>query len=556
MALKGDVTVQLIDSSTGDVVNEIVSSNIVTNAASNIINGFNNKLGLYYNKINLSSAIFNNITDNDYSVFEQLFGGVLIFSKSIVENKSHIIPTVDEMSSFVGNASCDSSIESISPYRGTYNKDESNSLKTSDSISFVFDFDESCCNGEISSICLTSRLGGITGYNIENYSNLNEYSSAIKYVSDDNVWGTDFSFPTTTELGSARALIIDGFEYAFTTYLESTNQVLYAGVDKNDKTTTKLYKIDLDSVSKFSDDNIYIYDKRSDATKLAENSEYIMDCVNRDFCITLHGDYLYNVLDNTSYSFKIRKYSITGDTEDINIDVSNLYSDISNFMSEHGQTLASNLYTNDIWTKRAFIDETMILIASAIDSSDSKTYQRLYKVKFDGSFEYIDYNSDDGSIYATTDLLRLNCGLLYNSGDEIKHIGVCYFDGDIFLSSYNYFVNDNRFYKQLYRVTPGKSFSKFMFPFMINAYVPSMTSYNIDYCFRTLRRSNLYKEPFIECDTIFGGYNYRYQGSVSRGAIGDCLFITPYLATINNLPSVLTKTSNDKMKITYKLTQI
>lgn len=540
MNISGSSVIQLIDKD-GKITDEVINHNIVTNAVSNLLNGLQ-KYSLFYDRANLSTSIFNGIRENP---IKKLYGGILVFSKSINQDINHIIPTVDEMSSFIGCATSDSSVAAISPYRGYFNSTESEEKSTDTQLVLVFEFPTDCCNGDIASVCLTSVLGGMSGYNIESYTDEKELASSLKYIYDTDIFNNANCFKDYNNQGSAQTMLSGLNKYMHSCYIDSNNTALIASSDSN------IYSIHYDDSINFNK-GIDIISSYSDANKSSDSMSVVRSTDSYDFFQTLHGDAIFELVSNSETSLVVKKHTLDSVSE-ISIPMTNYIADATSFFESHGVSPAGG-YINNIGTKRAFIDDKILSIISAYD--DTYTYHRVYYTSFDGSFITNEFKlENDTGLYKTNDTLRLVMSKDFFGGSEIAHTGVFYFDGDVFLSQYNYKQVNDWYYKQSYRITPGKEFSRMMLPDIQQySYPISDNRYRAKYTFKTLRRSNVFPEPFLESDTMISGTG-AYHGLYGRMSLRDCLLCTSYLATINNQQTVLTKTPDKTMKIIYTLTQ-
>lgn len=148
--LKGRTTIQLFNGKTGEVENSFVEENMVTNAASNILNP---KL-----QWSFSGDNFANMLIQATPVCNQLFGGVMLWEKAHTENADNIVSAVKNYN--VGNAG--SAYSGTNPKRGSLNTAESGAIDGG--YRFVWDFATDRANGTFNSITLTSRRGGNGGW--------------------------------------------------------------------------------------------------------------------------------------------------------------------------------------------------------------------------------------------------------------------------------------------------------------------------------------------------------------------------------------------------------
>lgn len=158
--LKGKAEIILEDSKSGEVLHHAVEENIVTNAVQNVISGALDRLvGTFRNDIPVIDL--SRLYTLPDIIAKELFGGVMLFGKTIPEEPTHVLPTGEEISSIVGYASyIEGSIEG-NTYKGTYNAAESTT--SGNEVKLVFDFDNAVANGDIACICLSSALGGKYG---------------------------------------------------------------------------------------------------------------------------------------------------------------------------------------------------------------------------------------------------------------------------------------------------------------------------------------------------------------------------------------------------------
>lgn len=164
--MKGVTNIKLFDAKTGELLQEVEKTNLVTNAFRNIIVGLNK-----FSHVNggQSNTLRNAFTANKAAVqdltteemLKALFGGLMVFSAPIANDADHIIPTKLERKTYIGGGHQGSSVAG-SPCLGTLSA--ASEYVAGDHIKFQWDFTASQCNGAIASICLTSDQGGYTGF--------------------------------------------------------------------------------------------------------------------------------------------------------------------------------------------------------------------------------------------------------------------------------------------------------------------------------------------------------------------------------------------------------
>ena len=162
MALKGHTKIQLFDAKTGELVQETNDDNMVTNAVSKLINP---PLDFLVGGVSL-----NTVLSKTLPIQTTAMAGVMVFSNKIEENANHILADNSDVS--IGHAGSVYSGTNIK--RGTYNTNESKAL--SNGYRHVWDFGTDRANGDISCVCLTSKIGGDTGIDGNNDSNYGRQS--------------------------------------------------------------------------------------------------------------------------------------------------------------------------------------------------------------------------------------------------------------------------------------------------------------------------------------------------------------------------------------------
>lgn len=160
MNIKGRTTIQLLDKNK-KVTHEVVEENLITKAVERIalLQGRDFIKGLRSHQHN----IFHYHTYNIAPIATELFGGILLFENSLPESTDTIFPPTSAKP--VGHAGAPYS--GTNPHRGTYNAAESGPLMSGlNAIGYrhVWDFVTDRANATIGCVCLTSRLGGNTGW--------------------------------------------------------------------------------------------------------------------------------------------------------------------------------------------------------------------------------------------------------------------------------------------------------------------------------------------------------------------------------------------------------
>lgn len=487
MALYGSSVIQLMDANTGVVTDEARSTNLITNAVSNILSG-------HFNKSFASGGFFDTYLFNteDKSFPEVFYGGLLIFNKHLDENVDHILPTTDEIKSFVG---CGSQIASDvnNTFRGTLNTSET--VIADDYATFVWDFTTEQCNGDIGCLCLTSARGGVVGWGFDGLTN-NNYTSFTK-LNVSNMWGTtnsiSFSSPYNT-IGK------------FTGYSSNEGKCVY--IDEG-----ALYYVFRGTASKF--DVSKLLDNHSSLRYACniKDSVKLLDTIQTGVEVYRDVDYISSDLKcgyckdgDVGSEFKLVKYSGVGLAERITIDMTNINAVHKEYSNANNMNDVPRIVWND---KVYFID------GYYNSKTPDSTRLRVYVLNFDGSFTYKD----------AEDAIAV-CKLLYGGADFYGNFTAKFFEfkGSLFLCSRS-------------NIAVMIDEDGTLFPRGIFAMSAITNNANL---FDT---SNIWlPEPYVVIP-----YN-------NADLYGDAL-ITAYLGTINNQDTVLTKTPDKTMKIIYTLTQ-
>lgn len=510
MALKGNTTIQLFDAKSGEKTDEVSKNNLVTNAVSNVLNGALNALvaGLN-NGIGSHSSINNLYTlPSGFNIAKALFGGVLIFSKSIQSDVEHCIPTIDEMKSFIGCANQSATIAG-SIFRGSINKSES---EVGDNyVKFVWDFTTEQCNGDIASICLTSNIGGCEGYKFNVKSS--KYDAHFLSWVYEGMWNASvasehsssyihnpmFSSSFTTQNDHDMYIYENNFYYVY------RDKVYKYNIDKI------LNKYGSDILSRFNLGAVSNYDE---VITLTNYSHDIFNCLDGDKVYQCDGD------SRDESKLTLIKVSKNAVSETIEIPTTNIISSMRDYCD------VSVLF--GFWRRNSCIYKDKIYtIVGWINNSDLNVKPnklRLYILSFDGSFTFKDLNLTDNMI-----------SMLF--GTE-SYVGSETESGLKFLRVFDNLVlqgtDDTNGYAY-YLVSDDGDVDEY--PFMHTK--SSLHVYgNILY-----KNSGWLKEPW--CSFMFCG----------NGMVNSIEMIAPYLATINNQDVVLTKTADKTMKIIYTLTQ-
>ena len=137
--IKGKTKIELFDAKTGQRQYVHESSNMVTNAISQLTN--------------VMAAANRKLDDRVFPISQNALGGIMLFDGDVEENVNNVFfPTNVHLTGYAGR------VDGKGTLRGTYNAVESKEAENS--FTSVWDFDTSQANGNIKSVCLTSVLSG------------------------------------------------------------------------------------------------------------------------------------------------------------------------------------------------------------------------------------------------------------------------------------------------------------------------------------------------------------------------------------------------------------
>lgn len=174
--IKGHTKIILTDAKSGKINDIIEEDNMITNAVPNIFrtNYFGNNL-------------FGN---NCLLPIRQLFGGVMCFENPITEDANNIYPPCENENRLVAHAGYNTNAAVLNPKLGTLSNLSAQGADRN-SYTYIWDFGPDKGNGTIQSVCLTSKWGGNVGltanqsltdqYNFINITNGRHFSRITDY---------------------------------------------------------------------------------------------------------------------------------------------------------------------------------------------------------------------------------------------------------------------------------------------------------------------------------------------------------------------------------------
>lgn len=513
MGLIGKTTIKLFDAKTGELSDMVESSNMVTNAVSNIFGGGLNAL-IVSDIYDLASGDnLGNIFDipDGYNFAKTFFGGVLVFSRPIEEDVNHIIPTADEIKSFIGCGNQGSSITK-NKFKGNFNENES--VIGDNYVTFVWDFSTEQCNGDVASICLTSDVGGNLGYAFGALDA--KYQGVLNCLRGDMWKSTNPASYSSAHYPLMKSSYTNANAHAS---FVSGHNYYYVYEDK-------VYRHDIAKLLRYPGVGILDGDGY---TRVSNYDEVItLDNYSYNIFTTADEDKVYEMdgHQSSASALTLLKVHYAGGVkvETVNIPTENI---LTSLFSYHKKSEISQVLPR--FSNNAIIyNDKIYFLTGRVNSSDlvdDPNKLRMYVLSFNGSFSYKD-------IDCTSTVISMLFGDRIAGGSPSENMGVKFikmFDS-LFLVS----TDSTNGYKYFMVSDDGS----------ISDYPVTVCKSNLAYYGVGLRKNSLWlKEPW--CSFKF----------VENGAFNSTELWNTYLATINNQGTVLTKTEAKTMKIIYTLTQ-
>jgi len=149
------MTLELIDSSTEEVLESVTEENMITDTANNIL-GIN-PMGIFYNTYNKYPDFI--WQDNLLPICPNMIGGILLFPSTLTESADNVYPLSGNLPGAYASNDVNSTANTA---RGSLNLTESKTLDNG--YRFVWEFTPSQGNGTIAAAALTSAQGGANAY--------------------------------------------------------------------------------------------------------------------------------------------------------------------------------------------------------------------------------------------------------------------------------------------------------------------------------------------------------------------------------------------------------
>lgn len=518
MAIKGTTKIQLFDAATGELTDEIVQENMVTNAVHNILNPANQ---MFLGSGNYSR--FPVFARNCAPIGKVLFGGILIFNRPLEEDVNHIIPSIEERNGIVGYAGQFASVTGNN-LKGSYNSAES--IELENGYTHVWDFTTEQANGEIAAVALTSAMGGDAGWDAtENNASRGNFLipitnavftgedktiTTIPYVSNDlstMFYGVGVSSPYT----KYTALVTNG-KYALLAGIDNSSSVVgikyISKIISNDITLNQVI-----NNSAFNTGNIGIHSEGLWTSDVLTSS-YTASLTRAQ----VMGNVIRYVFTNAQYLYN--------NTVTITL--------VDFVLNDDGSVTIKSPVTFSI--KASDVQTVVAAEADDFVSGTQRCYLEPGYAYYGDTYAYIQtivYNSKGtGTYFVRINISNTSDIQIFKKPAGTKGLfAIGTFAGEVIVSY--------KGTKSIYRTTDFINYKRV--DGIINLYGYDYTVWDLDFI--------PMKKPYVGLCTVQIG-----STSYTRSVV-PCL-IAPYLGTINNLDRTVTKTTAKTMKITYTIQNV
>ena len=493
--IKGSTIIEVFDAKTNKKLYEQKDDNIVTHAYEKILQDYRGKLGYSM------SEMFGSLP----SITHALFGGVLLFGSVIPSDANHMLPTDSEMQSFVGCASYAGKITNNN-YAGEFSTDESEF--TDDHAKFVYNFNTAEANGVINTICLTSAVGGYTGYKQDVYNKYATKRSFINPSTDGNMF-----LPTYDDSGSSYN-VVDGF------YVNSSVDKSAVICDSN-KSSFHLYGDINKGVNLQKEAARKIILSKVEQTYIPKSRYTNIDALSAKVyepLISLDTDKLYWVSESDNMYIKntltLHYISMTEPETTKTYNITSAHASITQYCndSNYGYYDCCCIYNGKLYV--------------CVNNAHTGIQGRMYVINLDESSSDCSFVYSDFTINT---LMNNGIGGAYFSNDDILFIRV---NNTLYMSRRNY-SDKTRYY------------------FRVDTDTGAVDSESSTFVYN---RRVQYDEEFGKAG-IYETYDGIYLvAPYYSGYLSGLLLPSGYLASINNLQNAVNKTAERTLKITYTLT--
>ena len=509
MALKGTTKIELTNVKTGE--KEIIEKdNLVTNAvASALENPFAWQLKTYY-----GSSYF---AGNMLPLCPNLFGGILLYEDAIPEDANQLYAQSDNVLVGYSSRTVNSGTDQL---RGSMNQTESGVLDTNDGYRFVFDFETSQANGTISAVGLTSKWGGIAGNGSIHYKNT---QSPCVYSAQYNIDDKDIAYAYTTLLHYDADTGI-----ATSMYVSGQNMITVTRIQLHTKAWKLTRNMNLVDASQVVD------------TQIIETQTFAGTSVS--------GGYLYYNLcdggDGYIWGFEHAANANGNSADSASINWIKIKLDDLSFeegtWSINGQLYSMGIRYNGVASARnyRYNDRANCVVLDGYLYCFNYGLTGVYKINLSNPTDITFIEHPDKTI------------LLYSSSSSSSSSSYYYY----YYSTANLAVAGNRVC-----MWNGWINGETIVP---NAYSTGRYNSNADLGDGWYDTSDVTNYPYRNscglCGIKIGVFllyfsAYRQSSATASTVHANLLLDSPYLATINNLPTPVQKTADKTMKITYIL---
>ena len=508
MPFKGHAKIVLMDAETMEVTDVVESDNIVTNFWDVMVNNNLQRL------VRVGGGVGSMFNYTDF--ISDVFGGVMVFSKPLDQSESHVFPTYEEAETMIGCANQDTSLVS-STFKGAINA--AGTVITEDYATFAWDFNTTQCNGAIACICLTSHRGGELGCRFNaKYDGYRAKNSMFNPLGG-NTWGRgDSSVSAATNANALIDISVTG-RSGDTCMWETESAVYFRGESHaSSLRKPKYYK---DTSMPFTG-NTATKKFRTEQTTVDRLQGYrVCYCTDKTKAamIKMSGDSL-EVLVFSGDSFVPVQH---------NVPLTNMLTSVREFLNNSGS------FSVDVF--RGFIGDAFVVVYGDLNGSGVNGKQntlRCYILKLDGTFTYSDTTYDNvtaNTLGGGGTISGVVPGVSWGTVGLLVPIA-----GELFLR-----LNRERYGNcavHVDRVTGELS----QYPHYSFAADPQgMVSYETD--------NEVCEAPFFTCS----GVGATWTNNVTKEGIA---FMPNYLATINNVDAVVTKTPDKFMQIVYTIERV
>lgn len=540
--LKGKTIIEFTDVNTGE--KEIIEeNNMITNAINDLFNTFPNLINP--NAIYKGSYFYG---VNFQKLYEFLLGGLLLFDGQLEENKDNLY--APSKMNLIGCGVYSKQNDSENEKKGNYNQAESEYNEEQKYIKFVYDFSTSQANGTISSVALTSFIGGHTSYGGNNVEKVKKSNGALDYTYNFCMKPFYYASNYTTSSSEINAIIprditydkdytkaIANKEYSvlvgdFTFHQSNTYSLgeIYYGeypifVDIDEDAVyylkTKNFKKFWITKRKAYFKSISVFDFPMAKGDLI--SEYELNELSTNNLKTYYGGrcYRFDTATRCLYIFYITQNRAVSPYVNNNEEIKGVKIDLSNVESITLQEISIRNMTGKTLDfnnkKKLFVNNGFLYAVIYSDNEYEK--QDIYKIeianpanvtKIAYKYEEEKYDKLRGyPVYELNGILYLQNGNIIKNDEVLKTEMTCfaYFDNE-------QAIND------LYAIPFMKNKKPSNFVYVYNGYP---------------RPTNTPSDKSLQLTTMIGGI----------------CFLNNYLATINNLSQPVTKTADKTMKVTY-----